>query len=205
MAWQDNPITRNFDGTAYIVRETSESFPYAVVPKTIDSDNKYDFDTVAAFWVALPADDPRKLQAGETPQPPEPTDEEKLDAYESQVSTYLNNFVKQRKYVDVADCVSYMHSRQGQKYVEAAYVMTARDAVWEAWYNLRRKVEAGASPMPDTWTAVSNMLPKLAWPEDYVDTAGDLAARDMADRIISRDTGNRLATGTDSLLFIKDA
>lgn len=205
MAWQDNPITRNFEGTAYVVRETAESFPYAVVPKTIDPDNKYDFDTVADFWASLPEGDSRKLQAGETPLPPAPTDEEKLDAYESQVSAYLNNFVKQRKYVDAADCVSYMHSRRGQKYVEAAYVMVAREAVWETWHSLRREVEAGTSPMPDTWAAVLESLPTLVWPEDYVDTTGDLAARDMADRIISRDAGNRLATGTDSLLFIKDA
>lgn len=202
MAWQDNPIIKSADGTAYVVKETASSFPYAVVAKTADPQNKYDFDEVSAFWSALPDGDARKQTAAAIPPPTPPTESEMLDSYENSVAAYIQSFVRQRKYIDVADCVSYIHSKLGQRVVEAVYVAGKRDDIWVAWNALRAKVEAGTATLPTTWADVQALIPALAWPADYVPAQGDVAAKAWAARLVSTDTNNMLIAGTDGLMFV---
>lgn len=203
MAWQDNAIIKSHDGVYYIIRETPESPPYSVCPLDIDPINLYNFDEVAATWAALPDDDAKKVLAEDPYKASEQSNIKLLDAFERKVVSYLQSFVRERGYDSVADCVSYMHSPTGQRYVEAYYVLVTREYVWNVWYGLRGKIEAGTIEMPANWSEVLDQLPVLEWPEDYVAEEGDIAAKDMAERLLSKDTNNALSIGSDELLFTK--
>ena len=202
MAWQDNPIIRSYDGTSYTVQATADGFPYAVVPKTVDPDNAYDFDEVAAFWSSLPGDDPRKQQAGEPPQPPDPTPSERIASYESQVYGRLNSFVWERNYPDATTCATYMHSANMQKYLEAMTLVELRDTTMDTWFALKAGYEADESTVPATWDEVAALLPTLTWPPDWSSADGDIRAKLAVTEQTSQDTGNKITTGSDGLAFV---
>jgi len=165
MSWQDNPITKAYDGSFYIVLSTANAFPYSVVPLSEDPQNKYDFDEVAAFWAALADDDPRKLTGDSPPVPDPPTDDEVMAGYRSQVVSRLNTFAATRSYEGTLDCISYYHSAGVTRAAHAVYMITARDDTWAAWDALVAGVDAGTTAVPATWEDVETLLPVLAWPD----------------------------------------
>lgn len=166
MSWQDNPITKAFDSSFYIVQSEAMGLPYSVVPLSIDPMNRYSFDEVAAFWAALPDGDPQKLIGEDQTQvpPPPPTDDEIMAGYKRQVASRLNSFAVARGYENVLDCVSYYHSSRTQKAADANYVVTARDATWLVWESIEKNVEDGAISVPASWAEVETLLPTLTWP-----------------------------------------
>ena len=202
MAWKDNPIIRNYEGTAYTVQETAEGLPYAVVPTSVDPDNAYDFDEVAAYWAALPDGDPNKKQAGEVPGPPDPTPSERVASYEQQVYSRLDSFVRERNYPDATTCATYMHSTNMQKYLEAKTLISFRDTTMNIWFTLKVGYEADAATVPATWAEVAAQLPVLAWPPDWLPVDGNIRAKLAVDEQTSQDTDNKIITGSDGLAFV---
>jgi len=165
MSWQDNPITKAHDGSFYIVLSTANAFPYSVVPKAQDPQNRYDFDEVEAFWASLADNDPRKLTGDVPPVPDPPTDAEIMAGYRAQVSSRLTSFTVVRGYEGVVDCISYYHSKVAQKESDAVYMVQARDETWVAWDIFAASVAAGTIAVPDSWEKVETYLPVLVWPE----------------------------------------
>lgn len=202
MAWHDNPIVRNFDGTAYTVKESVTSFPYEVVPLDVDPLNKYNFSEVAAYWHSLPDGDPNKQQAGEIPGPPAPTPTERITMYEAAVFSRLDTFVQTRLYPDATTCATYIASNNMQKYLEARTLVDLRDQTMDTWFTLRAGYEADTSTVPETWAEVEAQLPALAWPSDYVEADGDIRAKAAVLAQTSKDADNKFITGTDGLGFV---
>lgn len=76
----------------------------------------------------------------------------------------LDAFAQTRGYDGILSASTYATSAVDRFRAEGQYCVDARDATWNALYQLMTEVQAGNAPMPAGFSGVEPLLPVLSWP-----------------------------------------
>jgi hypothetical protein len=82
------------------------------------------------------------------------------------VQSRLDDFAKTRDYDNVLSACSYATSTHAKYGVEGQYCVAAREATWDAVYQVMAEVQAGTRPMPTGYADIEPLLPALVWPSN---------------------------------------
>lgn len=82
-----------------------------------------------------------------------------------QTQQRLDDFARTRNYDNILSACTYASSKVAKFAAEGQYAVTARDATWDALYNIMREGQAGTRPLPSGFADIEPELPVLAWPE----------------------------------------
>jgi hypothetical protein len=93
-----------------------------------------------------------------------------INAIKDRVQQRLDQFARGRDYDGILSAVSYELSDNKERQAEANYCRIARDATWDALYQLQADVEAGTTPFPRNWYEIEQQLPALQWPDTTTGT-----------------------------------
>jgi hypothetical protein len=86
-----------------------------------------------------------------------------IKSVEVATQTRLDDFAKTKGYDGIISACSYATS--DSKYgAEGRYCVSAREATWDALFQLMADVQAGTKPMPGSVEEVMETLPVLEWP-----------------------------------------
>lgn len=81
-----------------------------------------------------------------------------------QIQRRLDEFAMMRGYDGIVSACSYATSQHSKYGPEGRYCVTAREATWDAVFQIESDVLAGTRPMPMTYAEIEPELPVLAWP-----------------------------------------
>lgn len=82
----------------------------------------------------------------------------------NQTQERLDVFARTRGYDGILSGCTYASSTVQKFKAEGQYCVNARDATWEALYQVMDGVKAGARPMPSSYEDIEADLPALEWP-----------------------------------------
>ena len=86
-----------------------------------------------------------------------------IRSVEEATQTRLDDFAKTKGYDGIISACSYATS--DSKYgTEGRYCVSAREATWDALFQLMADVQTGTKPMPGSVEEVMQTLPTLEWP-----------------------------------------
>ena len=91
---------------------------------------------------------------------PQPTQEEIIKGYTSQVQAYLDATAKQRNYDNIFTLCGYITDPNPKFQLEAQAAVAWRSAVWTKCYEILAEVQAGTRTMP---TDIISELPVMTW------------------------------------------
>lgn len=103
--------------------------------------------------------------AGNTPDPvPGPSPEQVEAAVVAAVQQRLDTFARTRGYDGILSAATYATSTVAKFAAEGQCAVNARDAHWNACYQILADVQSGARAMPTVDEVLAEM-PALAWPQ----------------------------------------
>lgn len=104
------------------------------------------------------------LPEGWSDTPPEPTLEERKNAFTAAIDTYMNVFAQTRGYYSLGSAASYFDDEDPIFAAEGAYAKKMRSLIYRKGYEILDAVLSGQRPMPTIEEVIAE-LPPLAWPE----------------------------------------
>lgn len=91
------------------------------------------------------------------------TKEQLIAKFTAEIQARLDNFARTRNYDNCQSCVTYAGSVVAKFATEAAYMISRRDAYWQAAYQILADVDAGIRAIPTKEDLFSELGP-LEWP-----------------------------------------
>lgn len=118
--------------------------------------------SLAGFEPAMTAWDNAYAAAHQPPPAPTPAQIREQIVIDTQ--THLDVFAQTREYDNMLSLCTYATSTVEKYRIEGQYGVDARDATWEALYQIFDEADAGKRPEPTSFADVVGDLPALAWP-----------------------------------------